>query len=250
MASIPTIEPMDYEEFRSLYEEDQRIPMSSALDKTAKIAEELPQSAVFGSLTSHPDIYGVNKLQRPTDRTVDLVTTEEEIAEIAEEHDVWTPQDNCYFFDHNGWAVGLMAVEQDVFESNTYDEPVRISKGDLESAKDIETEAGTLSVLEPKINYGMKARRYTESVLEKDYVKTNDLADMASMSMKQARKGDNYNSSELAEALNKYTEGRMPLEKWIEDTQIRTDAHLNTDEWECLEEELNEIKEQYKAIGN
>lgn len=245
MASVPTVDSMDYDEFRSLYEEDQRIPMSSALDKTAEISEELPQSAVFGSLTSHPDIYGVNKLQRPTDRTVDLVTTEDEIARVAEDHDVWSPQDNCYFFDHNGWAVGLMAVDRDVFHSETYDNPVRITEEDLENANEVETEAGTLSVIEPEINYGMKARRYTESVLEGDYVKTNDLADMASMSMKQSRKGDNYDINTLANTLNDYTEGQMPLEDWIEDTQIRTDAHLNTNEWESLEEELNEIKNRY-----
>jgi hypothetical protein len=248
MTEIPTVEGMDYDEFRAKYEEDQRIPMSSALDKTAEIAEELPESAVFGSLTAYPEIYGVNKLQRPTDRTVDLVTTEEEIAEVAEEEDVWSPQENCYFFDHDGWAVGLMAADTEVFPSDTYENPVTITEEDLNNARSIETEVGELQVIQPEINYGMKARRYTESTIEDEYVKTNDLADMGSMSLKQVRKRGNYDIEELAHTIHDYTEGRMPMDKWINDTQIRTDAHLNNSEWEELEQELEEIKNQYKNI--
>jgi hypothetical protein len=248
MTDIPTVDPMPYDEFRSKYEEDQRIPMSSALDKTAEISEELPRSAVFGSLTAYPEIYGVNKMQRPTDRTVDLVTTEEEIAEVAETEDVWSPQKNCYFFDHNGWAVGLMAVDSEVFSSETYDSPVTIPEEELDRAQQVDTEAGELDVIRPEINYGMKARRYTESMLQDDYVKTNDLADMASMSLKQVRKGDNYDREELARTLHDYTEGKMPLQEWVQDSQIRTDAHLNNSEWRELERELQAIKNEYETI--
>lgn len=248
MTDIPTTDSMSYEDFRSKYEEDQRIPMSSALDKTAEISEELPESAVFGSLTAYPEIYGVNKMQRPTDKTIDLITTEDEIAEVAENEDVWSPQENCYFFDHNGWAVGLMAVDTEVFPSDTYNNAVTIPEEELDNAQQIETEAGELSVIRPEINYGMKARRYTESMLQDEYVKTNDLADMASMSLKQVRKGDNYDRDELAQTLQEYTEGQMPLDDWIDNTQIRADAHLNNNEWHELENELEAIKNQYKTI--
>lgn len=251
MTEIPTIEPMSYQKFREIYEEDEYNSMDKALRISSQFYEEEMEedAALFGSLVVHSDIYGWNNLNRTTDRTTEFLTTEEEIARLGEEYDIWSPQDNCYFLDYNGWAVGLMPVEKDVFPGESLEEPISISEGFLHNATQTEVDRSSLKVLRPELNFGMKARRYTDSLLSDTYVKSNDLADMASI-MKSHREKENgeYDRTLLADVVNAYTDGQFPEDEWIKDTQIRVDEHITLEDWKDINLEAEALyKELEKA---
>ena len=242
---------MPYQEFRERYEEDEYNSMDEALRISSQFYEEEMEedATLFGSLLVHSDIYGWNNLNRPTDRTTEFLTTEDEIARLGEEYDIWEPEDNCYFLDYNGWAVGLIPVEKDVFEGEYLEEPITISESFLQNSTRIEIDGNDLKVLRPEINFGMKARRYTDSLLSESYVKSNDLADMASM-MKSHRKQENgeYDRKMLADVVEDYTEGQFPEIEWLKDTQIRVDEHITLNDWKDINLEAEALyKELEKA---
>lgn len=246
MSEIPTIEPMPYSEFREQYEDDKYIPMDTALAKSIEFQEDvLNDSIVFGSIAAHPEIYGVNKLSRPTDQTLDFITSRDEISRLAEEYDVWSPQDNCYFFDYDGWAVGVMPVGEEVFD-DFYETGIVVPEEEIENPRTAVTTLGDVDVISPEINYGMKARRYTQNQLAGNYVKANDLADMASMSLRQARTGEVYDTDELVDLMFEYTDGKLPLDRWRQNMQVRIDNHINLDDWRFLHEELEGIEQGFE----
>jgi len=249
ISKIPTIEPLNHQEFVEKYEKDTHVSMDAALELSKELQEEtIEDSVVFGSIVSHPDIYGVNKLKRNTDKTLDFITTEEQVEYIAKstDYDLWSPKENWYFFDHENWGIGMITVGDSAFYSPELGNDIMIGEQQVEEPEVIETEYGQLDVLDPETNYANKARRYTQSILENSYVKTNDLSDMGSMSLAEARKNNVYDREVLGEKLYEFTNGELPFERMKNDMQIRIDNHINLDDWELLIKELDAIEEEFK----
>lgn len=245
MSEIPTID-MPYSEFREKYEDGKYLPMDTALTKSAEFQnEELNNSIIFGSIAAHPEIYGVNRLSRPTDQTLDFITSEDEIARLAEDYEMWSPMENCYFLDYDGWAVGLMPAGEEVFD-DFYEKGITVPEEELENPETVATTLGEVDVISPEINYSMKARRYTQNQLQNSYIKSNDLADMASMSLREARTGNTYDQDKLVDTMARFTDGQLPLDSWRRNMQVRIDNHIDLDDWRLLHGELADIEDLYE----
>lgn len=238
--TVPAPDPSTY---RDRYENGQDVSMDEALQKTIEVQEDLPyRMAAVGSVASHPDIYG-ERTMRTTGRSLDLVMPPDDIAALADDHDVWQ-YDRCFALDYDGFAVGVIPTDTDVFADDTVDS-MRIMAQELYGSNTFETGNGEVTVVPAEISYATKARRYTQSVMNGGYVKRNDLADMANMSLRHVRDASGiYDRELLAAYISSYTQDAFDQETdWMNDLQQRIDPNINRADWRELVPELEHIEE-------
>jgi hypothetical protein len=262
---IDTVEAPDFEEYLDRYSRGLNLGMDSAMDAADQIYDELDEAALFGSLVAHPDYHGVEELKRPTDLSVDFMTTEEEVARISEDYDVWA-FDNCYFAEMpayvNGeeedFAVGLVPVDAEIFGSGELP-PMRLGEQVLEEAGAFDPEKDSLPVTDAETNYALKARRYVDSLLSGDHVKINDLSDQASMHLANQRSdGEVLDHGETAEKIVDYTSAQFPpyevldeetrRNKWVKETQERIDPHIGTEDWRKIVKDWEGLEESIERL--
>lgn len=261
---INTVEAPSFEEYLDRYSRGVNLDMDSALDVSHQIYEQIGDAALFGSLVVHPDYYGVRELKRPTDLSVDFILEEGEVAEISEKHDIWE-FDECYFADipaflegeKKNFAVGLVPVEKEIFGSHSLP-PIEIGEEKLYGAEKLESRHGEMPITSAETNYALKARRFTDSLLLGEHLKTNDLCDHANIHLSNQREdGELLDREKTAEEIIDYTSAQFPpyelthndekrFNSFIKDVQQRVDPHIDLDDWKMI---VRDIKELESEIG-
>lgn len=242
---VPTVPTPSREEYRDRYEHGKQLGLDTALEKTVEIQQRLPyQMAAVGSVASHPDVYGERTL-RTTDKSLDVVTPVDDLDALAEDYDIWQ-YGNCFSFDYDGFAVGVIPADAAVFADDTLG-TIRITQEELDDSNTLNTAYGPVTVVPPEIGYASKARRYTQCLLNNDYVKRNDLADMANISLRHVREADGvYDREQLASYINDYTQHAFNEETdWRNDLQQRIDPNINLADWKDLVQELDAIQDTF-----
>lgn len=258
--SIDTVEAPSFEEYLNRYSKGVTLGMDSALDAAHQIEEEFDNAALFGSLVTHPDYYGVQDLKRPTDLSADFMLPEEEIADISQDYDVWE-FDNCYFAEmpaevdgeQEDLAVGLVPVDQEIFGGGELPS-MRLGEEVLDDAEVMSSDYGSMPVVDAETNYALKARRYVDSLLQESHIKSNDLSDQASMHLaNQRRDGEVLDHKKAANKIVDYTSGQFPPyetsgperhNSWVKGTEERISDHVGGQDWELIIEDWESLEEE------
>lgn len=261
--SIDTVEAPGFEEYLNRYSEGVTLGMDSALDAAHQIEEEFDNAALFGSLVTYPDYYGVQDLKRPTDLSADFMLPEEEIADISQDYDVWE-FDNCYFAEipaevdgeQENLAVGLVPIDEDIFGDGELPS-MRLGAEVLEDAEVMSSDYGSIPVVDAETNYALKARRYVDSLLQETHIKSNDLSDQASMHLANQRRDNVLDHEKAANKIVDYTSAQFPpyetsegperRNSWVKGTKERVSDHVGAQDWELIMKDWESLEEEINS---